>query len=190
MASPQEQEAAMIARLPEQTGRTLGEWIELVTASGLTAHGKIVALLKTDHAVSHGYANLIAHKALRSDAASSTSEDELVAAQYSGARAPIKLIYDEVVRQVARFGEDVEVSPKKTYVSLRRAKQFALLQPAASRLDVGIKLTGAAPTPRLEPSGSFNAMVTHRVRVGSTDEVDAQLIGWLREAYDRASAGG
>jgi hypothetical protein len=170
--------------------RTLDEWVKLVKASGLTAHGKIVALLKADHAVSHGYANLIAHKALRSDAASSGSEDDLVAAQYSGARAAVKPIYDEIMLQVRRFGEDVEVSPKKTYVSLRRAKQFALLQPAASRMDVGIKLTGIAPTARLEPSGSFNAMVTHRVRVGSTGEVDAQLVGWLREAYEQARGGG
>lgn len=109
-----------------------------------------------------------------------------MAAQYSGARAAVKPIYDEVMGQVTRFGEDVEVSPKKTYVSLRRAKQFALLQPAASRLDVGIKLTDTAPTARLEPSGSFNAMVTHRVRVSSIDEVDTELIGWLREAYERA----
>jgi hypothetical protein len=180
----------MIARLPEQTGHTLNQWRKLVASSGLTAHGKIVAFLKSEHGVGHGYANLIAHKSLHSDAVSSGSEADLVAAQYRGARADIKPIYDTVIRKVEEFGRDVEISPKKAYVSLRRSKQFALLQPGAGRLDVGIKLTGTAPTARLEPSGSFNAMVTHRVRVVSTAEVDAQLIGWLREAYGRAGAGG
>jgi predicted transport protein len=177
---------AMIARLPEQTGRTLDEWVALVATSGATAHAKIVALLKSEHGVSHGYANLIAHKALRSDAASSGSGADLVTAQYSGARAGIKPIYDAIISQVRAFGDDVEIAPKKTYVSLRRAKQFALLQPAASRMDVGIKLQGEAPTERLEASGSFNSMVTHRVRVGSVSEVDAQLIDWMHHAYDRA----
>jgi len=176
----------MIARLPAQTGRTLDEWLTLVATSGLTTHSTIVALLKSEHGVSHGYANLIAHKALRSDAASSGSGDDLVTAQYSGARAGIKPIYDAIIRQVQAFGDDVEIAPKKTYVSLRRARQFALLQPAASRMDVGIKLQGEAPTERLEASGSFNSMVTHRVRVGSVSEVDALLIDWLRQAYDRA----
>lgn len=144
----------MIARLPELTGRTLDEWLTLIASSGFTAHGKIVALLKSEHDVSHGYANLIAHKALRSDAASSGSGDDLVMAQYKGARAGIKPIYDAIISQVRTFGEDVEIAPKKTYVSLRRAKQFALLQPAAS--------------------------------IGSIPEVDAELIGWLRQAYERA----
>jgi hypothetical protein len=85
-----------------------------------------------------------------------------------------------------QFGTDVELAPKKAYVSLRRAKQFGLLQPAASRLDVGINLGEVPPTDRLELSGSFNAMVTHRVRVTSLAEVDAELIAWLRQAFDRA----
>jgi predicted transport protein len=108
-----------------------------------------------------------------------------VTAQYAGGRAGIKPIYDTIVIQVRAFGDDVAIAPKKTYVSLRRTKQFALLQPAASRLDVGIRLPGEAPTARLEASGSFNTMVTHRVRVGSVEAVDPHLVSW-RQAYDRA----
>lgn len=186
MASPEEQEAAMIVRLSEQTGRTLEEWTRVVQASGLTRHGEIVQLLKAAHGVTHGYANLIAHKALRSDAASQGAGDDLVEAQYTGAKAKVRSIYEAVIREVRKLGQDVEVSPKKAYVSLRRSKQFALLQPAASRLDVGITLKGEPATARLAPSGSFNAMVSHRVRVTSPEEVDAELIGWLRQAYERA----
>jgi len=79
-----------------------------------------------------------------------------------------------------------EVSPKKTYVSVRRSKQFALIQPAASRVDVGINLKGTKPTARLETSGSFNAMVSHRVRLSKATELDAELIGWLKQAYHAA----
>lgn len=59
----------------------------------------------------------------------------------------------------------------------------------ADRLDVGIKLRDAATmatSPRVEPSRSWNSMVTHRVRVTDPAQVDAELIGWLRAAYDAA----
>jgi hypothetical protein len=185
MPSPDEQEATMIAKLPEQTGRSLEAWRKVIAASGMTSHGQIVALLKTEYAVTHGYANLIAHKARASDAASA-SADDLVEAQYSGSRAAMKPLYVALMREVLRFGSDVEVAPKKAYVSLRRAKQFALIQPAASRLDVGINLKGEKATARLETAGSFNAMVSHRVRVSTASEIDEQLLGWLKDAYDRS----
>ena len=72
-------------------------------------------------------------------------------------------------------------------MSLRRKKQFGLVQPStADRLDVGINLKGVAPQGRLEASGSFNAMVSHRVRVAKAADIDGELIGWLRAAYDQA----
>jgi len=84
-----------------------------------------------------------------------------------------------------KLGPDVEVSPTKTYVSGRRSKQFALVQPStATRVDVGINLKGVAPSGRLEAAGSFNAMVSHRVRIERLEEVNAQLQGWLKKAYD------
>ena len=85
------------------------------------------------------------------------------------------------------FGTDVEVAPKKANVSLRRNKQFAILQPTVkTRLDVGLVLKEVEPAGRLEAAGSFNAMVTHRVRLSSLDEVDSELVGWLHRAYDQA----
>ena len=85
------------------------------------------------------------------------------------------------------MGTDVEVSPKKTYVSLRRHKQFALIQPSTkNRVDLGLNLKGQNAGKRLELSSSFNGMVTHRVRLTRKSEVNAELKGWLRKAYDLA----
>jgi len=110
-----------------------------------------------------------------------------VAGQYSGDKAALRPLYDALIAAAQKFGNDVEIAPKKTYVSLRRSKQFALLQPSTkTRLDVGLNLKGEAPEGRLEASGSFNAMCTHRVRVESKADVDATLIAWLKRAYDRA----
>lgn len=134
----------------------------------------------------HGYANLVAMTALKGDAPAPAGED-LVAAQYAGKKAGLRPAYDRLAAAVAKFGADVELSPKKTYVSLRRSKQFALVQPStAERLDVGINLKGVPAKGRLEASGSFNAMVSHRVRVAGEKDIDAELVGWLRAAYDQA----
>jgi hypothetical protein len=176
----------MIAHLEAKTGRSLADWIAIVKKSGLAKHGEIVKMLKAEHGIGHGYANLVAHKAAATDAASADAGD-LVAAQYAGPKAGLRPIYDSIIEAVSGFGSDVEVAPKKTYVSLRRSKQFGLVQPSTkTRVDVGLTLGDRKPAGRLEASGSFNAMVSHRVRVESASDVDAELIGWLRQAYDQA----
>ncbi|HVS64740.1 MAG TPA: DUF4287 domain-containing protein [Thermoanaerobaculia bacterium] len=163
--SPEEVAATMIASLEEKTGRPLERCVAIVTKIGLDKHGEIVRMLKADHGVGHGYANLIAHQARASDAGSAASQDDLVDAQYSGPKAALRPIYDRLAAEVSRLGSDVELSPKKTYVSLRRNKQFGLIQPSTkTRVDVGINWKGKEPEGRLEASGSFNAMVSHRVR--------------------------
>lgn len=184
--SPDEALATMIDNLPEKTGRSLAEWLQVARQAGKSKHGELVKYLKAEHGVTHGYANLIAHKHLEAQAPAA-AEPDLVGSQYAGDKAGLKPIYDALIEAVRGFGSDVEISPKKTYVSLRRSKQFALVQPSTkTRIDVGINLKGMEPRGRLEASGSFNAMVTHRVRVARPADVDQQLIGWLREAYQQA----
>ena len=183
MASPEEMAESMIRNLEAKTGRNLAGWLAITRASGLEKHGAIVKLLKQQHGVTHGFASLIAQKSLAEDRPEAGGND-LVAAQYAGPKAGLRPIYDAVISAVREFGADVEVSPKKAYVSLRRNKQFGLVQPSTrTRLDVGLNLRGTEPTPRLEPSGSFNAMCSHRVRLTDAKQVDAELLGWLRQAY-------
>ncbi len=72
-------------------------------------------------------------------------------------------------------------------VSLRREKQFALLQPSTKdRFDIGLALKGEEPAGKLEAAGIWNAMVSHRVRIADDAEAGGDVAGWLRAAYDRA----
>lgn len=184
--SPEETLASMIENLKAKTGKSLDEWVAIAKKSKLAKHGEIVSFLKSEHELGHGYANLVAQKTLAGDAPE-PGGDDLVAAQYAGGKAVLRPIYDALIAAVTKFGGDVEVSPKKTYVSLRRSKQFALIQPStATRVDVGINLKGTPPASRLEASGSFNSMVSHRVRVEEKSGVDKELVGWLKQAYESA----
>ncbi len=175
----------MIENLAKNTGRTLDEWIVIARASGLEKHGQIVSFLKSEHGLSHGFANLVAAYA-RETAAILHNDDDLVTKQYSGKEA-LRPIYEALIVAIKEFGDDVQIAPKNAYVSLRRNKQFGLIQPSTkTRVDVGINLAGMAADGRLEKSGSFNSMVSHRVRINHTDEVNDELIGWLHQAYDQA----
>ena len=183
--TPDAAKTTMIANLPERTGKSLPEWLLLLGDTSLEKHGEIMKLLKNDHGVSHGFANLIAHEFRNSGA--DVDPPDLVDAQYAGAKAGLKPIYDAIITRVEGFGSDVEIAPKKTYVSLRSKKQFALVQPSTkTRVDVGINLKGWPATERLETSGSFNAMVSHRVRLGDVRDVDEELVRWLEAAYEQS----
>ena len=186
MATPEEMEATMVANMKAKTGKALPDWLEVVAKTKLAKHGEIVKHLKGEHGMGHGFANLVAHHALK-PAGGAPGGDDLVEAQYAGKKAGLRPVYDAVMAAVKKLGGDVEVAPKKAYVSLRRSKQFAIVQPStATRLDVGLNLKGDPTTPRLEASGSFNSMVSHRVRLESAKDVDAELKGWLKAAYERA----
>lgn len=180
-------EDTMIKNLEAQTGKKFDHWIKLVKKSKLTKHGEVIKFLKENHNFTHGYANLVAHKAKGSDAGSAVEAGEdLVTQQFKG-KESLKPIYDKLVKQISSFGKDVELAPKKAYVSLRRKKQFALIQPSTkTRLDIGVNLKGVAPQGKLEASGSFNAMCSHRIRIEKANDVDAKVIGWIKKAYEEA----
>jgi predicted transport protein len=182
---------AMIDNLPAKTGRSLHEWLAFLEGREGEKHGALVAALKAQ-GVGHGFANLIVHTFREGGTTPSVSgpggaaADELVEAQYAG-KEGLRPIYEALVAAAKGFGGDVELAPKKGYVSLRRSTQFALVQPSTkTRLDLGLKIKGVEPEGRLEAAGSWNTMVTHRVKLESADEVDAQVRAWLRRAYETA----
>ncbi|MDX1332758.1 MAG: DUF4287 domain-containing protein [Robiginitalea sp.] len=172
----------MIDNMPDKTGKSLAEWKTLLTSKAFEKHSQAVNFLKKEHGVTHGYANTIV--TLSKD--SGASPDDLVTNQYRGKEALLP-IYEKLLEVVQAFGPDVQVVPKKTTVSLVRNKQFALIKPATkTRIDLGLKLREKAPAGRLENSGPFSTMCTHRVRLGEVGEVDAELKRWLQAAYQEA----
>jgi hypothetical protein len=136
--------------------------------------------------MTHGFAYLVAHKTLRSDAGSISESSDLVAAQYAGDKAALKPIYDALIKAAKSCGA-MEVAPKKAYVSLRRSKQFVIIQPSTrTRVDLGLNIKGEPPKGRLEMSGSFNAMVSHRVKLEKVADVDKDVKAWIRKAWSGA----
>lgn len=161
--------------LLEKTGQSLDHWIEVIKATGLQKHGEILKFLKTDHNFTHGYANFVSLKARASDAASQAPQD-LVAIQYEK-KPHMKPWYEKIMQITENLGPDVQVVPKKSSVSLRRKRQFAPIQPSTrTRMDLGLKYNDRPIEGRLESSGPFGAMCTHRVQIKHLEDIDDQVV--------------
>ena len=177
----------MIENMPEKTGKSLEEWFKALKDNNLTKHSDIMAFIKGDHGVTHGYANTISLLTRQKAKGGPPSDESLVKAQYAK-KMDLKPIYDYLVNEVKGFGDDVEIAPKKSYASLRRAKQFAILQPSTkSRMDLGLNLD-----PNVETSGcliegdKWSGMCSHRIELHSMDDITPEAIGWLKTAYEGA----
>jgi predicted transport protein len=107
-------------------------------------------------------------------------------AQYAGGKAALRPIFDRLRPIVESFGDDVELAVRQSYVAFARGKQFAVVQPSTnSRVDVGLRLPGTAAAGRLEASRNVGGgSITHKVALSTAGEVDDELIGWLRAAYE------
>jgi hypothetical protein len=179
--------AAQIRNIETRYGRSLAEWFGVIAASGLTKHAEVVAMLKADYGMAHGAAHRVSllSRQPAAPAPAPASPGGVADALYTGKKAALRPLHDQLMAVVDALGADVSLVPKKGYISLRRPrKQFAMIQPsAAGRIDLGLILPTVPAGGRLEPAGSFNALFTHRVRVTSGGDLDEVLAGWLAAAY-------
>jgi hypothetical protein len=177
---------AYIDNIKAKTGKSLDDFRVLAVKKGLSKSGEIVTWLKDEFGLGHGHARAIAHLLVQPDKGAASSKDKF-GALFTGRKAEWRSAFDKLKAQIEKFGSDIDVKPNRTYINVLRGKKFAILQPSsAERFDIGLKLKGIAPSGRLEAAGSWNNMVTHRVRISDPKQIDAEVLAWLRQAYDAA----
>jgi hypothetical protein len=170
----------MIENMPEKTGKKLEEWVQLLDKENFEKHSIAVRFLKTEHGVTHGFANTIVTLSKEQ----TNPPEDLVSNQYSG-KESLKPIYEMLLCAIKKFGEDIVITPKKGSVSFIRKNQFALIKPATkTRIDLGLKLKGVEVQGRLEGSGPFGTMCTHRIQLKNISDVDSVVVEWLSKAYE------
>lgn len=112
---------------------------------------------------------------------------EAIDAQYAGDKAELRPIFEAIDAAVFDFGDDVERQVRKAYVAYARGKQFAAVQPSTrTRVDVGLKLPDAPASDRLvaAPGKVGGGSMTHKVSLYGVDDVNNDLVAWLRQAYE------
>ncbi len=188
MGAPEKALETQLRNIQTKTGKSLDELGAIIRSSGLAKHGEIRDMLKEKLGLGHGDANTLVHVVLKSDGASAAAGSgpgEVLDAIYSGAKAQLRPIHDKLMASIEGFGP-FEVAPKKNYVSLRRKKQFAMIGPATnSRVEVGLNAKDLSGSDRLIalPAGG---MCPYKVKVEGAADVDAELLGWIKTAYESA----
>jgi hypothetical protein len=174
--------------IQKKTGMSLAQLSTFIKKSGLSKHGEIRDMLKEKLGLGHGDANTLVHVVLQSDgtrAAEGKSTDAVLDEIYQGPKAGFRPIHEKLMKEITRFGE-FEIAPKKGYVSLRRKKQFAMIGPKTNtRFEVGINAKDFKKNARLleQPKGS---MCNYIVQMTDAKEVDAELIAWIKSAFEQA----
>ena len=179
-----------LKNIQSKTGKSLDELNAVLRKSGFSKHGELRDMLKRDLGLGHGDANTLVHFFLKSvgdgaPQAAGATIDDVINEIYAGAKAPLRPIHDRLMADIGKFGP-FEIAPKKGYVSLRRKKQFAMIGPATNtRVEVGLNMKGLPGTERLVllPPGG---MCQYKVKVTEAAEVDQELIGWIKQAYESA----
>lgn len=179
-----------LRNIQTRTGKTLEELFTVIRASGLTRHAEIRELLKRELGLGYGDATQLTAVYLKSlqpaPAANADPVESALAEIYSGSKAALRPLHEQVMAAIRTLGE-LEIAPKKTYLSLRRKRQFAMLGPGSKgRIELGLNMKNISPTDRLEalPPGG---MCQYRVFVTSQSEVDAELMSWIKTAFDAAA---
>ena len=179
--------ATQLANIEKRTGKTLAQLTKIVKGSGLAKHGELVAMLKND--LGHGARRCQHAGAPRAEVRRRVGgrrrkgAGDVLDDIYTGPKASLRPIHDALMAAIEKFGP-FEIAPKKGYVSLRGKKQFAMIGPATNtQVEIGLNMKGVKGTSRLieqKPGG----MCQFKVRVSDRKEVDKELLGWIRQAYD------
>jgi hypothetical protein len=176
---------AYLDTIKQKTGLSADDFRRLAAEKGLLAEGTkpaaIIAWLKEDFGLGQGHG-----MALVATFRERPVDSDRIDQQFAGAKAHWRPIFEALLATLHDNGP-VDVAPTATYVSLLKGRgKFAIVSFTADRMDVGIKLKDAPVTDRFEASGSWNSMVTHRVRITDPAQLDAELFDWLRRAYAAA----
>ncbi len=182
--TPGEMQAAIAANLKRHTGKGVEEWADEARRFAPASRRGRVGWLMKEHGLGRVAAGMIASRA--EGEIDYSDPAALLSGLFTGPKAALRPIYDEIVNAASALGSEVHVLPCRTQVTLRRKRQFAWIRATAARLDLGVALPGFAPGGRLLPVAGTDEQdrVRLRIAVARRAEVDAELKRWLKTAYD------
>lgn len=181
------------AELKGKTGRSVEEWVELIKKKGPKDVAARRDWLKAEHGLGTNSAWWLAERATKGTGDEDTPDAYLkaaegyVAAQYAGAKAGLKPLYDALLETGLAVAPDVIACPCRTMVPLFRNHVIAQIKPAAKdRIDLGFALKDHPFSERLKDTGGLKKKdrITHKVEIRSLKDIDSEVKKLLKKAYD------
>jgi hypothetical protein len=185
MTDPEAAIASQLRNIEGKTGKTFEQLCSLIAGSGLSKVGEQRTMLMEKLRLGYGDANTLALRAKQAAMPAAECADPLDAI-YAGPKAPLRKLHERLHAEISKLGA-FETAPKKTYVSLRRKKQFAMFGPATKdQVELGLNAKALPASARLKAQAP-GGMCQYIVRLSKPSEIDAELMGWIRAAYDAAA---
>lgn len=104
-------------------------------------------------------------------------------ALFVGKDQQVQLTYHRLLEALHALGPFQE-EPKKTSIHLVRTVGFAGVHPRKSFLILNLRTASVLENPRIVKSEQVSKNRFHNeVKLTSPDEIDEELLGWLKEAY-------
>ncbi|SDD09430.1 DUF5655 domain-containing protein [Aquimonas voraii] len=194
MADPAAALITQLKNIQSRSGHSLEQLYAALQECGLSKHGEKRSWLMERFGLGYGDANTVVSlqgkplPVLDGPAPKSVArvEGDPLDALYAGNKAGLRPLHEALMTRLGALGE-FEIAPKKSYLSLRRKKQFAMVGPAtAKQIEIGLNCRALPEDARLKvlPPGGMCQATT---RIAEASEIDEALLGWIRLAY--ASAG-
>lgn len=183
-----------ITELKDRTGRSLEEWLKHIKKSGPKDEEGRREWLKTEHKLGTNTAWWLAERSFGKGEESSDSDLYLKAAEqdvenmFSGGKAPLRPLYNALLKLGLKIGKEAKACPCKTIVPLYRNHVFAQIKPTTkTRIDMGFALGDLKGAGRLIETGGYakKDRITHRIEITSVKDIDDEVKHWLKVAYDR-----
>jgi hypothetical protein len=106
-----------------------------------------------------------------------------VETHFAGKDVVVREIYDAILKHSRKFGRVIE-DPKKTSIHLVNKIAFAGVATRRNALVLTLKSDRDLNSARIHKSEQTSARrFHHEVKLSTPAEVDAELIGWLKEGY-------
>lgn len=103
---------------------------------------------------------------------------------FAGRDPVVRDIYGRLLAALGQFGPYRE-EPKKTSIHLARASGFAGIHPRKTYPYLNLRTDHPIASPRVVKREQVSKSRWHNeVKLSSPGEVDDELLGWLRAAYD------
>jgi len=104
-------------------------------------------------------------------------------ALFTGKDEVVQVIYTRLLEELGKLGPFQE-EPKKTSIHLVRNTGFAGVHPRKSYLYLNLRTDYPIDSPRIAKTEQVSKNRFHNdLKLNSTDEIDEELLGWLKDAY-------
>lgn len=117
-------------------------------------------------------------------------KDATLEALFENKDLAVRAVYDKVLASLAKVGP-LKIEAKKTSIHLVRETAFAGAHPKKTWLDLTIRSEKPIRSARVRAQEQVSKNRWHQdVRLMSPKNVDAEVLGWLKSAYELAGASG